>query len=291
MTDAAYAYIHSEKYRERMAADGIDWHCARFVEARMMQAARGIGRYASRPARTELELLAEAKEVRYWRWAGYSRVQWRNTERIVERAVRLLCVRTKIPDCPLYTDDEPNRFIYHATKAQMEAIMAAIRKRGLNWGRGPSWHGAHCLRLHVYVNRDGKTVYSSDLERDDGSWIKAKRLQLRPGGPAPDRSVSPKVDVAPGRGCPAEIEVCQRDSRPRHVYRWFDDKGLLLYVGISVNAFQRAAQHQAAEWFAAAKTMTLESAKDEKEALAKERRAILRERPLWNRAHNPCYQR
>jgi hypothetical protein len=42
--------------------------------------------------------------------------------------------------------------------------------------------------------------------------------------------------------------------RPHHLYRYFDETGKLLYVGMSLSAFRRAAQHRlGSDWFKTAK--------------------------------------
>ena len=72
-------------------------------------------------------------------------------------------------------------------------------------------------------------------------------------------------------------------SRPHHLYRYFDDKGVLLYVGMSFSAFARAAQHRLGSfWFEAAKNMTIEAFPSRRDAVAAERKAIATENPKFN---------
>ena len=73
------------------------------------------------------------------------------------------------------------------------------------------------------------------------------------------------------------------------VYRFFASDGTLLYVGRSMTALARLAQHEVgAPWFNEAATITIEYHADAPEA---ERRAILSERPRHNRALNPDDER
>lgn len=67
------------------------------------------------------------------------------------------------------------------------------------------------------------------------------------------------------------------------LYRHFDKDGALLYVGISLNAVQRLAQHRdASHWFADIASVKVEWFADRKEALAAERAAITAENPQHN---------
>lgn len=70
------------------------------------------------------------------------------------------------------------------------------------------------------------------------------------------------------------------------LYRWFDASGELLYVGISLNAYNRAKGHQQkSEWFSDAVTMTVERYATRAEVLNAERVAIIKEHPKHNVAH------
>lgn len=67
------------------------------------------------------------------------------------------------------------------------------------------------------------------------------------------------------------------------LYRYFDKSGDLLYVGISVSAVARMAQHKAtADWFEQAARIEIEKAGSLEEALKKERDAIKAECPKFN---------
>lgn len=67
------------------------------------------------------------------------------------------------------------------------------------------------------------------------------------------------------------------------LYRWFNDKGDLLYIGISVNAFTRASRHRlSAVWWQEATLMTRERHPNRSAALLAEREAIRSEHPRYN---------
>ena len=68
------------------------------------------------------------------------------------------------------------------------------------------------------------------------------------------------------------------------LYRFYDAKGKLLYVGISLNAAARAATHRKGrEWWTLAARMEIDHMDcDREEALERERQAISGERPLYN---------
>ena len=67
------------------------------------------------------------------------------------------------------------------------------------------------------------------------------------------------------------------------LYRHFDKDGALLYVGVSLSAVQRLAQHRdASHWFADIASVKIEWFADRKEAIAAERTAITAENPRHN---------
>lgn len=72
------------------------------------------------------------------------------------------------------------------------------------------------------------------------------------------------------------------------LYRFFNNKDRLLYVGISLSAAQRAAEHRSSKpWWPEVARMEVEHLKCERDgALAIERSAIEREKPLYNVTHN-----
>lgn len=71
------------------------------------------------------------------------------------------------------------------------------------------------------------------------------------------------------------------------LYRHYDSAGRLLYIGISLSAAARLAQHvQGSEWARDIASMTVEQWPTRAAAAEAERAAIQAERPMWNRAHN-----
>lgn len=72
------------------------------------------------------------------------------------------------------------------------------------------------------------------------------------------------------------------------LYRTFDDRGRLLYVGVSFGPFLRLEQHEKnASWTRYVATITLERYGSREEAEAAEKRAIQEEDPVFNRYWRP----
>jgi predicted GIY-YIG superfamily endonuclease len=70
------------------------------------------------------------------------------------------------------------------------------------------------------------------------------------------------------------------------LYRHYHKDGALLYVGISLNAVARLAQHRSySEWFNHIGKIEVEEYTDRNAALDAERKAIIAEQPLWNKTH------
>lgn len=68
-----------------------------------------------------------------------------------------------------------------------------------------------------------------------------------------------------------------------YLYRHFDAKGKLLYVGISLSATYRLSQHkQASPWFGEIARVEIEKCETRAQALEKERVAIVEEKPTHN---------
>lgn len=87
------------------------------------------------------------------------------------------------------------------------------------------------------------------------------------------RSLTPDTDRTPRERCA--------------LYRHFDAKGVLLYVGISDNPAARSDQHKAhSPWFTFSNETTVEWFETRKQADTAERKAIADERPVFNTAHN-----
>lgn len=76
-------------------------------------------------------------------------------------------------------------------------------------------------------------------------------------------------------------------NTPTQLYRHFDTKGLLLYVGISLRAIHRQHEHaKSKDWFAKIANITIEEFPDRDSAIEAEKKAIIHERPLYNVVHN-----
>lgn len=71
------------------------------------------------------------------------------------------------------------------------------------------------------------------------------------------------------------------------LYRFYDESGVLLYVGITANIGSRFKQHSAEKpWWTEVDRITLEHHPDRPTVLEAERRAIQAEAPRHNIAHN-----
>lgn len=72
----------------------------------------------------------------------------------------------------------------------------------------------------------------------------------------------------------------------QHLYRHFDAEGRLLYVGVSLSALGRLAEHrQNADWFWQIARVEITAYASRRTVLKAERIAIQREKPLHNIAH------
>lgn len=75
------------------------------------------------------------------------------------------------------------------------------------------------------------------------------------------------------------------------VYRYFDNEGLLLYVGQTKEFFNRLHAHERnSSWFTIVASVTLERFETESEMKAAELVAIQTENPIYNKADNPNYE-
>jgi hypothetical protein len=71
------------------------------------------------------------------------------------------------------------------------------------------------------------------------------------------------------------------------LYRYYDSGGKLLYVGISVSAAGRMAQHyETAPWFENLASVKVEKYSNREAALLAEKNAIVTEKPMFNKIHN-----
>lgn len=68
-----------------------------------------------------------------------------------------------------------------------------------------------------------------------------------------------------------------------YLYRYFDEQNQLLYVGISLSAINRLAQHKrVADWASLVRRVSIESFESRAAALVAEKKAIRTENPLYN---------
>ena len=83
-----------------------------------------------------------------------------------------------------------------------------------------------------------------------------------------------------------DLEI--EDGKRTALYRHFDAKGNLLYIGISASAMARMCQHKQAayKWTDDIATMTVEWLDSRYSALRAERDAIIAEKPMYNINHN-----
>ena len=76
------------------------------------------------------------------------------------------------------------------------------------------------------------------------------------------------------------------------LYRHFDSNDNLLYIGISLNEFNRFKQHMVnSDWSSDAAYTTYERFNTREEALKVERDSIIREKPLYNKVYNNTLKR
>jgi predicted GIY-YIG superfamily endonuclease len=79
--------------------------------------------------------------------------------------------------------------------------------------------------------------------------------------------------------------------KQQHLYRFFDDEGNLLYVGISNSWTQRFHQHErSAAWFQFVASATFEKYPDRESVERAELIAIQTENPIHNKKHNDNYE-
>lgn len=73
------------------------------------------------------------------------------------------------------------------------------------------------------------------------------------------------------------------------LYRHFNEKGDLLYVGISINALSRLYSHKRnSHWYGEISSLTIQHFANEKAAQEAEIVAIKSEGPMWNLKHAGC---
>lgn len=71
------------------------------------------------------------------------------------------------------------------------------------------------------------------------------------------------------------------------LYRAYDDKEKLLYVGQSISVMNRLKQHmKSSEWSGIVNNITLQRFKNQRQLSRAELKAIEEEKPVYNIAHN-----
>ena len=84
-----------------------------------------------------------------------------------------------------------------------------------------------------------------------------------------------------------EIEQEERDKQIEHIlYRVFDGKFRLLYVGITLDFAKRMSAHGKRDWWPQVEHITLERFESREELAAAEKRVIETEKPKFNVIHN-----
>lgn len=77
------------------------------------------------------------------------------------------------------------------------------------------------------------------------------------------------------------------ENSPHALYRFYDEVGVLLYVGITADPGARFKQHRGDKaWWTQVVNIRIEKFPTRAAVLAAERTAIREERPLWNVVHN-----
>lgn len=76
---------------------------------------------------------------------------------------------------------------------------------------------------------------------------------------------------------------------PVSLYRLYDEEGVLLYVGVTSNLWQRLRAHAGRDWWNKVARTTVEWIATREEGLKAEARAIEDERPLYNIHPTPSY--
>lgn len=80
------------------------------------------------------------------------------------------------------------------------------------------------------------------------------------------------------------VADARRFAEMHALYRMYDERGRLLYVGITGDLGKRLGQHSFKRWFPLVEKITLEWKETRASALLSESRAIVAERPRYNKA-------
>lgn len=77
-------------------------------------------------------------------------------------------------------------------------------------------------------------------------------------------------------------DLAEIETKHHSLYRFYDEAGILLYVGISVNPLGRWDQHRTKTWWRDVRTATIEPCESREAALDAELAAIRAENPQHN---------
>lgn len=118
------------------------------------------------------------------------------------------------------------------------------------------------------------------------TWDRERgRIHMIGGVALEEREYAPPRLVRDGRPREARPQVAGR--RGGVLYRYFDEAGILLYVGVTVDASSRECMHRASSaWRIFANTISRADFDDIKDAEQTERWVIGREQPIFNKSHN-----
>lgn len=134
--------------------------------------------------------------------------------------------------------------------------------------------------------RTGYTAAAINHKIDKGVWLEGREwVRGEDGCPLIAQEGFERwasSGFSPPLAPPPRPESAGKTDRPTQLYRHFDAAGRLLYVGISLHALHRLAQHRGSPWYAQIARVDIEVHPSRTAALCAEARAIAQERPLFN---------
>lgn len=140
-------------------------------------------------------------------------------------------------------------------------------------GSGAEGLGARCSRISPTTQGVGYIDTTDGFQRFRAAWVDDDTARV----------------IASGQ-LPAGMKTTRGERTG--LYRWKDDQGDLLYVGISNHPELRAQQHdQTKDWFHLVATSDVEWFPSREDALKAEKAAIIAERPRYNKQHNQRVRR
>lgn len=140
------------------------------------------------------------------------------------------------------------------------------------------------LQSHCRTTGDGKGDVEVRIAK--GSWTEGVHYKHDPEGILLINSTAFSAWVALGEQKP-DLPELENASGKSALYRCFDSKGGLIYVGISMNMPSRMIQHvNSSQWMVMVTRVEIEWHNSRKAAEAAEKTAIKNERPYFNVVHN-----